>query len=280
MKNILITGANSYIGVSFARHMEQFPEAFRVDTLDVIGDAWKKADFSGYDAVFHVAGIAHKKETAENAGLYYQVNRDLAVEIARKAKMEGVGQFVFMSTMSVYGLDAGIITPDTPTEPVTHYGKSKLEAERIIASLQDEQFAVAILRPPMVYGKGCKGNYQLLLKLVKKSPVFPAVKNQRSMISVENLSSFVRMVIVERYTGVFFPQNREYVNTTEMANVMAEALGRKVWFSKIAGLGVRILIPCFAKARKAFSTLIYQDCEQFDYQYCIEDMTDSVRNSI
>jgi len=168
MKKILITGANSYIGVSFERYMNQFADAYRVDTLDVISDAWKQADMSGYDVVFHVAGIAHRKETAENADLYYRVNRDLAVAIARKAKAEGVGQFVFMSTMSVYGMDAGVITPTTSTTPVTHYGKSKLEAETAISGLQDDNFAVTVLRPPMVYGKGCKGNFQLLLKLVQK----------------------------------------------------------------------------------------------------------------
>lgn len=280
MTKILITGANSYIGVCFEQYMRQFQDDYQVETLDVIGDAWKKAALSGYDVVFHVAGIAHQKETTENAALYYQVNRDMAVEIAQKAKAEGVRQFVFMSTMSVYGMDEGVITPTTQPAPVTHYGRSKLEAEAAITALHDEKFTVTMLRPPMVYGKGCRGNFQLLLKLVEKSPVFPAVQNQRSMISVQNLCAFVHLVIERRLSGVYFPQNREYVNTTDMAKVMAKTLHKRVLFSKMAGLGVKILIPVFSKAKKAFSTLIYQDCEQFDFCYCQEDMATSVKNSI
>ncbi len=280
MKKILITGANSYIGICFEQYMAQYADAYQVDTLDVIGDGWRQANLSGYDAVFHVAGIAHQKETAENAALYYLVNRDLAVEMAQKAKAEGVGQFVFMSTMSVYGMDEGVITPQTQPAPVTHYGRSKLEAEKAISVLQDENFTITVLRPPMVYGKDCRGNFQLLLKLVQKSPIFPAIRNQRSMISVRNLCAFVHLVVEKKCSGVFCPQNREYVNTTQMAKVMAQSLNRRVCFSKMAGLSVKMLIPVFAKARKAFSTLIYQDCEQFDFCYCLEDMAESVKSSI
>lgn len=280
MKKILITGANSYIGMSFEKYMSQWPEQYQVDTVDVIGDAWKAVDLSGYDAIFHVAGIAHQKETAENADLYYRVNRDLAVQMAQKAKAEGVRHFVFMSSMSVYGMDQGMITPETMPAPVTHYGRSKLEAEMQMEELQDDRFAVAMLRPPMVYGKGCRGNFQLMLRLVEKSPVFPAVENQRSMISIRNLCAFVHLVIEKGCGGVFCPQNREYVNTTEMAKVMAQTLQRRVLFSKLAGFGIKMLIPVFPKAKKAFSTLIYRDCEQFDFSYCQEDLAESVRNSI
>lgn len=280
MKKILITGAGSYIGVSFANYMAQFAGQYQVDTLDVIGEGWRQVDLSGYDAVFHVAGIAHQKETAENAPVYYQVNRDLAVEIARKAKAEGVSQFVFMSSMSVYGMDSGVITPATQPNPTSHYGKSKLEAEIALEKLKDASFAVAVLRPPMVYGKNCRGNFQLMRKLVEKSPIFPAVQNRRSMICVRNLCAFVRLIVDGKKEGLFFPQNAEYVNTIEMAQVMATKLQRRVLFSRVAGFGVKVLAPVFAPARKAFSTLIYENCEQFDFCYCEEGMVDSVRDSI
>jgi len=280
MRKILITGANSYIGESFQRYMQQYEAAYQVDTLDMIGDGWREAELSGYDAIFHVAGIVHQKETAENESLYYKVNRDLAAELAQKAKTAGVTQFVFMSTMSVYGMESGVITPDTKPAPVTHYGKSKLEAEIALNALQDENFTVSILRPPMVYGQGCPGNFQTLLTLVKKSPVFPAVKNCRSMIFIDNLSAFVHLLIEKNCSGVFFPQNRECANTTQIAQIIAKVLQRRVFFSRLAGLGVKMLIPVFGKARKAFSTLIYQDCEQFDYCYCKEDLEGSVRKSI
>ncbi len=98
MKKILITGAGSYIGTAFATFAK---DRYQIDTLDTLGGAWHTADFSGYDAIFHVAGLAHQKETAANAPLYYTVNRDLAIDIANKAKNEGVGQFVLLSTMRV-----------------------------------------------------------------------------------------------------------------------------------------------------------------------------------
>ena len=280
MKKILITGANSYIGQSFEEYMLQYKDAYQVETLDMIGDGWREKDLSGFDVIFHVAGIVHQKETDENRQLYYKVNRDLVAELAQKAKNAGVSQFVFMSTMSVYGMESGVITPDTKPVPTSNYGKSKLEAENILQEMQDESFTVSILRPPMVYGKGCPGNFQMLLSLVRKSPVFPAVKNCRSMIFIDNLSAFVYLVIEKKCSGVFCPQNRECANTTEIAKVMAKVLQRRVFFSRLAGLGVKMLIPFVGKAKKAFSTLIYKDCEQFDYCYCKEDLEGSVRKSI
>lgn len=280
MKKILIAGANSYIGESFANYMQQWPDRYRVDTLDVIGDGWKQASLAGYDVVFLVAGIAHRKETEENASLYYQVNRDLAVALAEKAKQNGVRHFVFMSSMSVYGMDQGVITPDTLPSPKSHYGKSKLEAEQNLAQLENEHFRIAVLRPPMVYGKNCRGNFQLMLKLAKKSPVFPVVTNRRSMISIDNLCAFVRLVIDGEEAGVFFPQNREYVNTTEIVRIMAKTLNRRIFFSRLAGVAVGAMVPVVGMARKAFSTLIYQDCEKHDFCYCEDSFEESVRKSV
>ena len=280
MKKILITGANSYIGTSFEKYMAQWPDQYQVDTVDMIDGTWRNMSFAGYDAIYHVAGIAHIKETEENAQLYYRVNRDLAVALAEKAKKDGVGHFVFMSSMSVYGMDRGVITPDTLPSPKSHYGKSKLEAEQAMAQLADETFRIAVLRPPMVYGKNCRGNFQLMLKLAKKSPVFPVVSNQRSMISIETLCAFVRLILDGKETGVFFPQNREYVNTTEMVKIMAKALNRRVIFSRLAGAAVGTMVHFVGVARKAFSTLIYRDCEKHNFCYCNESFEESVGKSI
>lgn len=280
MKKLLISGAGSYIGISLQRFLAQWPDQYSVDTLDVIGDAWKSADISGYDAVFHVAGIAHQKETADNAHLYFEVNRDLAVAMAQKAKAAGIPHFLFMSTMSVYGMDSGVITPATPPQPKNSYGQSKWEAEQALRAMADDTFRVAVLRPPMVYGKNCRGNFQTMKKLVAKSPVFPAVKNQRSMISIDNLCSFVRMAVDEQLCGTFFPQNREPISTTAMAHIMADVLGRRVWFSRLAGIGVQVLAAFHPTARKAFSSLTYEGCEQHDFAYCVEDFDESVRRSV
>ncbi len=280
MKKILITGAGSYVGESVKVFLLQWPEQYQVDTVHTKTKEWSQLSFDGYDSVFHVAGIAHIKETRENRDLYYKVNRDMAVEIAQKAKESGVAQFIFMSTMSVYGMETGVITKDTPTNPKNSYADSKLQAERFINNLADECFKICILRPPMIYGKGCKGNFQSVIKIVKKSPVFPKVRNQRSLIYIDNFSSFVKKVIDENLEGLYFPQNKEYMNTTQMATWIAEKLGKKEFISVTAGVGIKCIQPVVGLAKKAFGTLIYKDTEDFNFDYCSVDLEKSIKRSV
>ena len=159
MKRILITAKHSYIGNSFA---EWTNGKYDIDFISCRTDEWKQSSFSVYDAILHVAGIAHIKESKDNIKLYYEVNRDLTIELAAKAKTDGVKQFIFLSSMSVYGIESGTINKDTPTNPKNNYGISKIEAENQIKLLENDHFKITIIRPPMVYGMGCKGNYCLL----------------------------------------------------------------------------------------------------------------------
>lgn len=281
MKRVLITGANSYIGTSFEKYInENYPDDYVVDTVDMIDGSWRSMSFAGYDSVFHIAGIAHQKETKKNAHLYYQVNRDLAIETAKKAKADGVKQFIFLSSMSVYGMDTGVITKETAPNPKSHYGKSKWQAEQAIGPLNAEDFKVCILRPPMVYGKGCKGNFQTVVKIVKKSPFFPNVKNERSMIYIDNLSEFVKLCVEEKSSGVYLPQNKEYVSTKDMARGIAKALGKKIYFDNVTGLVVRLLRPFFSVAKKGFGSLTYQNLEQNENTYCVLEFENSIVNSV
>lgn len=256
MKKILITGANSYIGTSFEKYIAQFGDEYKIDTVDMIGEAWKSKDFSEYDTVFHVAGIAHQKETLENAHLYYEVNRNLAVATAKKAKREGVRQFILLSSMSVYGMDTGVITKDTVPHPKSHYGKSKLQADEKIAKLECDTFKVAILRPPMVYGKGCKGNYQRLRSFALKSPIFPDYPNQRSMVFIDNLCEFVKKAADEKKHGLFFPQNAEYVNTSEIVRIISRKHNKNILFISFVNPIIRIM-P-FGIIKKVFGNLVYE----------------------
>ncbi len=265
MKRILITGANSYIGTSFERYVkDNLSDEYAVDTVDMIDGSWREKDFSRYDSVFHVAGIAHRKETAENAHLYYEINCNLAVETAKKAKESGVGQFVFLSSMSVYGKETGVITKDTPLAPNTNYGHSKAEAEEKLSELSSPDFKVCILRPPMVYGDGCKGNYQTIVKIVERLPIFPYVNNRRSVVHIDNLVKFVAAVIDRNLDGVHFPQNPTYANTRELAYDIAQQKGKKIYFSYLCGLAVILLRPFFSILKKAFGNLVYKDTETFD----------------
>ena len=258
MKKILITGANSYIGVSFENYIKQFGDGYFVDTVDMIDATWRERSFSGYDAIFHVAGLAHQKETKDNAESYYKINRDLAIDVATKAKEEGVKQLVFLSSMSVYGIEEGVITRETVPSPKSNYGKSKLQAEKGMEPLCDDNFKIAVLRPPMVYGEGCKGNYQTLVSLAKKLPVFANYKNQRSMIHIDNLCKFVKEIIDGEKAGLFFPQDPEYVCTCKMVQKIAKDMGKNIKLLGILNPFVSILKNCTSKGKKAFGNLTYK----------------------
>lgn len=285
MKKLLITGAGSYVGVSVAQYLSRWPEDYQVDTVDMIGDGWKSFSFSGYDAVLHVAGIVHQKESKNDpaqAELYERVNTRLAVETAQKAKDEGVRQFLFMSSASVYGLDAPVgktvtITKETPLKPKDNYGISKAKAEEGLRALADGSFKLAVLRPPMIYGKGCKGNYQTLAKLAKKLPVFPYVDNRRSMLYIENLSEFIRLLLEDEGEGIFCPQNNEYANTSDMVNLIAHANGRDILLVKGFAWALKLLHPVTDLADKAFGSLCYDlEISKYPKNYCVKSIAESV----
>lgn len=289
MKKILITGANSYIGMSFEKYIsENYPDDYVVDTVDMIDASWCEKNFSGYDSVFHVAGIAHSdngKISAEKEKLYYAVNTDLTVETAKKAKVDGVKQFIFMSSAIVYGDSAPIgkskiITKDTPVNPANCYGDSKVQAENGIRPLGDDNYKIVILRPPMIYGKGSKGNYPLLAKIAMKTPVFPMVKNTRSMLYIENLCEFVRLMVENDEQGTFWPQNAEYSNTSELVKMIAEAHGKKVMLVKGFGWALKIMSHVTGLVNKAFGSLSYEmSMEKYHYQiYSLEKSIERTEN--
>jgi len=279
VKKILVTGLGSYIGNSFEQYMkENHADDYMIDKVSVRNESWRKQDFSEYDCVFHVAGLAHQKETKENAQLYQEINCDLTIEIAKKAKEDGVSQFIFLSSMSVYGMNMGVINRDTKPNPKSNYGRSKLAAEQGLIDLADESFCVCILRPPMVYGKGCKGNFNAVCTMVRKLPFFPYVKNKRSMVYIDNLSSFVKLCVDEKLDGIYFPQNKEYVSTAELAQGIAFAMNKNIYLDRITGIGVIILRMFYPTAQKAFGTLVYEIEETRDY--CIVDKVESIRRSV
>ena len=288
MKKILITGANSYIGVSFEKYMAQWPEKYQVDTVDMIDGTWRSKDFSGYDCVYHVAGIAHSdngKISPEKAKLYYAVNTDLTVETAKKAKAEGVKQFIFMSSAIVYGESAPIgkskiITKDTPVSPANSYGDSKVQAEKGILPLNDDTFKVVILRPPMIYGPGSKGNYPVLSKLAQKLPVFPKVNNQRSMLYIDNLMEFVRLMVENEEQGIFWPQNAEYSNTTELVKLIAQAHGKKIVMVPGFTWALKLLGHATGLVNKAFGSLSYDmDISEYRENYRIATLEQSIEET-
>ncbi|NLB55026.1 MAG: NAD-dependent epimerase/dehydratase family protein [Lentisphaerae bacterium] len=275
MKKILITGANSYIGTSVEKYLSQWSDKYEVYTLDMKDGSWREKSFVGYDSVFHVAGIAHQdsgKITENLKQLYYKVNTDLTIETAKKAKSEGVGQFIFMSSIIVYGASAKmgekkVITIDTVPAPVGAYGDSKLQAEKGIEPLSSDSFRVCILRPPMIYGPGCKGNYPMLSKAARKLPFFPVLKNQRAMLSVMNLCAFIQQLINQSTAGIYFPQNPEYVSTSEMVRTIAKVHGKNIRMTSLFNPILRLLSGVPSIINKVFGSLVYEQILDLETQF-------------
>ena len=226
MKRVLITGAGSYIGVNVENWLKKTPDLFQVASVDTFDDNWKRVDYSQYDVVYHVAGIAHVNADPKMEPLYYKVNRDLTIEVAKYAKDAGVKQFIFMSSMIVYHesrkLGEEMLTFDTKPEPNGFYGDSKLQAEMGLKKLESDTFKVCILRPPMIYGPNSKGNFLRLGWLATKTPVFPAWHNKRSMLYVDNLAECVKQLILLEKSGIYCPQNKELADTVEVAKFFAK----------------------------------------------------------
>ena len=293
MKKVLITGANSYIGTSFEEYAKLwYGEEFAVDAIDMKDGSWKQTDFSMYDVVFHVAGIAHAdvgNVSKETKKLYYAVNTDLAIETCKKAKNDGVKQFVFMSSAIVYGDSAPYgclkrITSETEPTPANFYGDSKWQADKGVREMADDMFTVTVLRPPMIYGKGSKGNYPTLAKMAKKLPVFPNVQNERSMLHIDNLCEFLCQVMLRCEGGIFWPQNAEYSRTSDMVRMIAEVSGHKILVSKVFNWGVYLASKIPGKigglANKAFGNMSYdQNMSQYDFEYQVVDLKMSIERT-
>lgn len=282
MTKVLITGAESYVGENVRKYVLEKDSSYQIDVVDTIGDRWKKADYSRYDVVFHVAGLAHVNAKPKMEALYYKVNRDLTIEVARHAKACGVKQFIFMSSQIVFhesrSLKSEVLTKDTKPNPNGFYGDSKLQAEKGLHELESEDFKVCILRPCMIYGPNSKGNFPLLAKLAQKTPVFPKWHNRRSMLYIDNLAEFVYQAIERELEGTFYPQNREQADTVEIIRFFAKEAGHKVWitrlFNPFVWLGSYVLQP----VNKMFATYYYDsEMSKMEFNYQLVTFEESLK---
>ncbi|APC96427.1 NAD-dependent epimerase/dehydratase family protein [Francisella frigiditurris] len=260
-KKILITGLNSYIGNSFA---EYCVSDFEINKISLKNDNWKSLNFLKYDCILHVAGIAHTSKDPKLKEKYYRINTQLTYNLAKQAKDQGVRQFVFLSSIIVYGDSAQIgqqkvITKDTEPKPDDFYGDSKLQAEIKLNTLISDDFSIAIIRPPMVYGEGSKGNYPKLVKLAKYAFIFPDIKNQRSVISIENLSKEIAEIIIQSKNGIFLPQDSEYFCTSKfIRDYRKNILSKNTYLTVLFNPIIRLIAKKVDFVNKVFGNLTYK----------------------
>ncbi|MCI7395973.1 MAG: glycosyltransferase [Erysipelatoclostridium ramosum] len=273
------------MGESVEKWLNNSDNEYEIDTLDMLDPNWKERDFSKYDTVFHVAGIAHAdvgNVSEDVKQKYYQVNTDLTLEVANKAKEARVKQFIFMSSMIVYsGCDTKHIIKDTKPKAENFYGDSKLQADLKLQEMNDVSFKVVVVRPPMIYGKGSKGNYPQLAKLATKLPIFPIVDNKRSMLHIDNLCEFIRLMIDNEESGVFFPQNNEYTNTSDMVQMIANVKGHRIVMLPGTSLAIKLLEKVPGKmgglASKAFGDSYYDmDMSKYENEYVVNNLKESI----
>jgi len=259
---ICIFGENSYIGKSCQGYFSSNSN-FKSISIKSRSMVWKNVDFSTISSILHVAGIAHISTAPAMESLYFSINRDLPIAVAQKAKKEGVKQFIFLSSIIVFGDHNCIekdmnITADTKPNPTNFYGRSKLEAEEGLLALADDTFIVTIIRTPMVYGQNCKGNFPTLINLARKTPLFPDLNNKRSMIYIDNLCAFIALCIKKKTSGIVYPQNTEYVSTKDIIVQAATNLGKKIYFTKAFNPLLYLLSKRFSTINKVFGSKTYE----------------------
>ena len=265
-KNVLVVGDTSYIGKAFMA----YAQGVNVHGVSARENAWENAHWENIHTVLHCAGLAHVPQKKHMQSQYHHINCKLAVEVATYSKAKGVGQFIFLSSMAAHGNPkAGDM-----------YAQSKLAAEKALEKLNCPSFKVCIIRPPMVYGPGCKGNFPKLVKLVHRLPAFPNVpQQQRSMIYIDNLSQCILQLIINNQGGLHLPQNTEYVNTTHLAQLIAQYTGKNLRTTTLFNPFIHGLKGIVPPISKLFGNLVYPQ-ESSNATYHVVPFEESVRRSV
>lgn len=285
-KKVMLIGIGGYIGSKFIEYINRnFPD-WQIDAVDSMNRKWEQAKFHGYDAVYNVSGLAHANARQGSEDLYYQVNGQLPIDVAKKSKEENVPLFVQMSSQIVYGDMSGlgeekIITADTvPTEP-SIYGKSKMMAERGLKELADDNFQLAIIRPPLIYSEYARDNFPRLVNFAKRMHIFPKLENKQSMLYVDNLCELVRLIIENNKGGIYYPQQECYIETSKMVKNIADAVGNRMWQTRIFNPALRLLskIPKLSFIHKAFGSIVYDMSlsNHFEGKYRIVSYNQSIQ---
>lgn len=254
MQKLLITGSSGFIGTYF---INKYKEDYHINTFSFLNDDLKNLNLSCIDTVIHLSALVHQMDGAHE-DQYKRVNLTQTLELATKAKQNGVKHFIFMSTIAVYGEGLQKINISTDKKPVSLYGKSKLEAEIELMKLNDDNFMVSIIEPPMVYGENAPGNVDTLVKIIKKVSFLPlgAIENRRSFIYIGNICYVIDILVNKKVSGIFLVSDDESISTTRFIKLIAKELSKKVYLVRVP------LFPGLLKSIKpSFYKRLYRSLE-------------------
>lgn len=248
---VLLTGATGFVGRRLACQLDQLDRfslacavrrsgssicgtEFVVGELNASTD-WAKA-LGGQNAVIHAAARAHvmKDETEDPLAEYRKVNVEGTLNLARQAAEAGIRRFIFVSSIKVNGEQTAEGRPfiaESAPAPEDAYGSSKMEAEQALQALAEEAgMEVVIIRPPLVYGPGVKGNFATMINLLKKGLPLPlgAIHNKRSLVALDNLVDLIITGIDHPKAGnqVFLAGDGEDLSTSELLRGIGKAMGK------------------------------------------------------
>ncbi|MDQ7042131.1 MAG: NAD-dependent epimerase/dehydratase family protein [Sulfurimonas sp.] len=248
MINLLISGSSGFIGNYF---VNKYSKSYDINRFSFLNDDLNKLNLSETNTVLHLSALVHQMGGASKEE-YERVNVTQTLELAKKAKESGVGHFIFMSSVKVYGEESsGVYSEVTECHPQDEYGVSKLKAEKELLKLEDENFQVAIVRTPIVYGYGVKANIKNLVSLVDKISILPfgGIVNKRSMVYIGNLCHLVDSIVKQNMNGIFLASDDKPLSTTKLIELIAKELDKKVYL---------LNIPFFASLLKSFKPSFYK----------------------
>jgi UDP-glucose 4-epimerase len=279
-KTLMITGASGFVGSNF---IKEYSDDYNIIPVCLIENKPEDLNYEGIDCILHLAALVHQMKGAPEEK-YFEINRDLTEKLAITAKESGVEHFVFYSTVKVYGYDGDlynhnfILDEKSPCKPNDPYGQSKYEAEEILRKLEDDNFEVAHIRPPMIYGIGVKGNMINLIKLIKKLPILPFYydENKRTIVSMINLLDATKQVIDKKEKGIYIPTDGEAVSIKEMVEGVGEGLNKKIILIKFPNFIYKLL----CKVKPNIMVRLYGSLQFKGNNQPIENMKDGLREMI
>lgn len=242
MTKILITGTNSFVGKNYLK----YSKFEKIDEVSLFDKNPENLEFKNYDVVIHLVAIVHQTKRIPEQE-YFKINKDLCLRVAEKAKKDKIKQFIFLSTVKVYGKFVPGSNPWNEVsvcKPDDSYGKSKFEAELALRNLEDKDFVVSIIRTPLVYGEGVRANMLSIMKLIDSSLLLPfkQIRNRRNFTSAENLVGFIDRVIERSASGIFIAMDERAISTTELVTMISANLGKKIILFRIPEFIIKTLM--------------------------------------